>query len=162
MPKDWKLDPGRWNIQLGANEAVRLPLVLTFPPDSRLGDIKSSIDFDISADRPYKFTVYRPYVLGLGDILLQATTRVLPDGRLEIEQRIFNNTEPIEVLNFNCQLFVPGHKRQRISVTKLGKGEDKKFYHIPDAESMQGKEIWIRAEQSNGKRILNYKWSVGE
>jgi len=27
---------------------------------------------------------------------------------------------------------------------------------------LRGKELWIRAEQMNGRRILNYRWIVGE
>jgi hypothetical protein len=36
----------------------------------------------------------------------------------------------------------------------------KKYYHH-DADSLMGKEMWIRAEQVGGRRILNYRWTVG-
>jgi hypothetical protein len=162
LPKEWEVEPNHWTIQLAAGEQFRLPVVLSFPPNSSLGVFDASIDFDISADRPYKFTVHRQFRLGLGDIALDVIDRRLPDGRLEIEQRITNNTEPLEILNFNCSLFIPGHKRQRQMVIKLGKGMDYKFYHVPDADAMRGQELWIRAEQINGNRVLNYKFRVGE
>jgi hypothetical protein len=146
---------------LAAGEQFRLPMVLSFPPNSSLGSFNASIDFDIAADRPYKFTVHRQFQLGLGDISLEVIDRKLPDGRLEIEQRITNGTEPLEILNFNCSLFVPGQKRQKQVVTKLGKGVDYKFYHLDNADAMRGHELWIRAEQVNGNRVLNYKFQVG-
>jgi hypothetical protein len=161
LPKEWEVEPDHWTIQLAAGEQFRLPMVLSFPPNSSLGSFNASIDFDIAADRPYKFTVHRQFQLGLGDISLEVIDRKLPDGRLEIEQRITNGTEPLEILNFNCSLFVPGQKRQKQVVTKLGKGVDYKFYHLDNADAMRGHELWIRAEQVNGNRVLNYKFQVG-
>ena len=87
--------------------------------------------------------------------------RPLPDGTLEIEQLITNNTSPEEVLNLECSLFVPGQKRQIKSVTKLGRGLSRKLYHVPGAEELHGRELWIRAEQLDGRRVLNKRWTVG-
>ena len=162
MPREWKIEPSQWTLQLAAGEKFKLPLVLAFPPNSSLGQIDTQIEFDISADRPYRFTVRRPYKVGLGDVVMRVTERRTTDGQLEIEQRIINNTEPLEILNFNCSLSIPGERRQRKLVVKLSKGEDLKFYYLPDADAMQGQELWIRAEQINGRRVLNYRWFVGQ
>jgi hypothetical protein len=48
-----------------------------------------------------------------------------------------------------------------MQITRLGRGEDRKIYVLPDAESLRGKELWLRAEQVDGLRVLNYKWTVG-
>ncbi|HVV99587.1 MAG TPA: hypothetical protein VHB77_04575 [Planctomycetaceae bacterium] len=162
MPREWKIEPSQWTLQLGAGEKFSLPLVLAFPTNSSLGQIDTQIEFEISADRPYRFIVRRPYKVGLGDIVMRVTERRTPDGQLEIEQRIINNTEPLEILNFNCSLSIPGERRQRKLVVKLAKGEDLKFYYLPNADAMQGQELWIRAEQINGRRVLNYRWFVGQ
>lgn len=162
MPPGWEVEPNRWPFQLGKGENVRLPTVLTFPPDASLGKLRPTIDFELSADRVYKFTIQLPYQLGLGDVELEVVGKRTPEGRLEIEQRITNNTEPLEVLNFTCSLFVPGQIRQKQQVAKLGKGEDKKFYSIPWTDTLRGKELWLRAEQTDGRRVLNYRWKVVE
>jgi hypothetical protein len=86
----------------------------------------------------------------------------LPDGRLEVVQTITNRTNPTETLNFRCDLFVPGAQRQRQYVVKLGPGRDTKRYYLAGADELAGKELWLRAEQENGRRVLNYRWTVGK
>lgn len=162
MPPEWEVEPNHWSFQAAVGENIRLPTLLTLPPDAGLGKLRPSIDFEISADRPYKFTCHLPYQLGTGDVDLDVTSRFTNDGRLEVEQRITNNTDPLEILNFNCSLFIPGQIRQKQVVTKLIKGQDKRFYYIPNAGSLRGKRLWLRAEQIDGRRVLNYHWTAGE
>ena len=160
MPRQWVLEPGQWTFQAGVNEAFRLPTLLTFPSDAALGTFPTEIDFEISADRPYRFTVHLPYRLGLEDLDVVVSSRLLPDGRLEVEQRIINSTQPVEVFNFNCQLFIPGRVRQKQFVTRLGQGEDKRFYYLEDGASLVGQELWLRCEQVDGLRVLNHRLTV--
>ncbi|MEX0717965.1 MAG: hypothetical protein WD066_15330 [Planctomycetaceae bacterium] len=162
LPPEWQARPDRWTIQAAAGEEFRLPVYLTLPPNATLGVDFATIDFEIVADRPYRFRVHRPYQVGLGDMGIAVVDRVLDDGRLEIEQVITNDIEPIEVLDLRCSLFVPGRKRQTLIVTKLGRGQDRKFFHVPDGKALDGQGLWIRAEQIGGNRVLNYKWRVGD
>ena len=162
FPPGWEIDPPQWTLQAGAGEKFKLPLLLTFPPNAALGELRTSVDFEVAADRPYKFSMFLPYRLGVGDVDLTVISRRTPDGRLEVEQHINNNTDPPEVLEFNCSLFIPGQVRQRHFVTRLGLGEDKRFYVVPNADALRGKEMWLRAEQVNGRRVLNYHWKVEE
>lgn len=160
FPPGWEIEPPQWNLQAAVGEKLRLPMLLKFPDDASLGELRPSVDFEISADREYKFSMLLPYRLGTGDVELVVTTRRTADGRLEVEQRITNNTDPPEVLEFNCRLSAPGQVRQRRLVTQLGKGEDKRVYSLPDADSLRGKVLWLKAEQVNGRRVLNHKWKV--
>ena len=162
VPHDWKVEPKTWSISAAAGESLRLPMLLELPPDASLGQEEWDIDFEIAADRPYRFKVYRPYQVGIGDILITVVGRKHEDGRLEIEQVITNNTTPTEVLDFRCSLSMEGHRRQKQFVTKLGDDEDRKLYYFPDAESLRGKKVWLRAEQVNGRRVLNKKLAIGE
>ena len=162
LPRDWEVDPRSWTISAARGEAIRLPLVLTLPTDASLGTEQVLIDFDITADRRYRFRVARPYQVGLGDILVEVRDRKLEDGRLEIEQIIINRTDPLEILNFRCHLFIPGHKRQKQFVIKLGRDKDKKYYYVPNADELRGKELRLRAEQIDGRRVLNKRWIVGQ
>jgi hypothetical protein len=162
FPPGWEVEPFQWPLHTGAGEKFKFPMTLKFPPEASLGDLRTSVDFEVSADREYKFNVFLPYRLGIGDVDLKAICRRKDDGRLEIEQWITNNTEPLEILEFNCSLFIPGQVRQRHFVTRLGKGEDQRFYFVPNADGLRGKELRIRAEQVDGLRVLNYTWKVDE
>ncbi|MFN0195254.1 MAG: hypothetical protein ACKVT0_00800 [Planctomycetaceae bacterium] len=161
--KDWELDPHEgWKLQVGAGEKFRLPLRLTLPPNTGLGRENISIDFDIVADRTYRFRVYHNYQVGLGDVTMRVVERFSDDNRVEIEQIITNNTSPPEILDFSCSLFIPGERRQKKLVARLAVGQDKKYFTLPNADQLKGKELWIRAEQVGGSRILNFRWIIGD
>lgn len=161
LPHEWEADVREWPLQLAAGEAYQLPVYIKLPQNARLGSQMTTLDFDIVSDRPRRFRVYRPYQVGTGDVSIDVVERVLPDGGLEIEQIVTNRTSPPETLDFRCTLFVPGARRQKLIVTKLGQGEDHKFYRLPNAEKLRGKTLWLRLEQDGGRRIMNYQWTVG-
>lgn len=162
VPKGWEIEPREWEFNSGAGDDYRLKTIMTLPTNASLGKENVSIDFDISAERQYSIRVHRPYHVGLGDIVIKVTDKKLEGGQLEIEQIVVNNTSPLETLQFRCSLFVPNMKRMQRFVTELKSGQDRKLYYLPNADSLKGKELWIRAEQTNGRRILNYRWIVGE
>ncbi len=162
LPNEWEADAREWPIQLAAGEAFRLPVYIKLPQNARLGSQMTILDFDIVSDRPRRFRVYRPYQVGTDDVTIKVNETELPDGGLEIEQIVTNRTSPPEVLDFRCTLFVPGERRQKLLLTKLGQGEDRKFYRLPNAAKLRGKTLWLRLEQDGGRRIMNYQWTIGQ
>jgi hypothetical protein len=162
LPRDWEAEPADWKIPLSVGEEFNLPTNLTLPANASLGQVMLSIDFDISAERQYKFRVYIPYEVGLDDVKLHVTEERLPDDTLRVEQVIVNDTQPLEVLNFQCSLFVLGRKRKTTYVIKLEHGENRKEFLFPGAAELRGKAARLRVEQINGPRVLNKKWVVGE
>jgi len=161
LPAEWEAEPRSWAIAAEAGEQLRFPTYLRSPPNASLGALFMHLDFNITADRPYRFRVYAPYTMGLNDITIQVVDRKLPDGRLEIEQTVINRTDPVEKLDFRCSLFVPDARRQKLQITKLGQGSDRKLYYLPNADKYKGEELWLRMEQDGGRRVMNYRWKVG-
>ena len=158
---DWTVEPNRWTVQLAQGEAFKLPMQLKLPPNASLGKTLTWIDFKLDSDRQFRFRVYRPYQVGLGDVMIEILDSREPDGRLKLEQIITNNIQPATLLNFRCSLFIPGEKRRMQLVTKLGAGQDRKFYYLSDANALRGKQLWLRAEEINGRRVLNFRWTIG-
>lgn len=160
LPHDWEAEPRSTTFQLRAKEPWRIPFRFLLPATASLGNHEAEIVFKIDADRHYEFRMPLVYRVGLDDITIEVIDRLLPDGRLEIEQRVSNQTAPEEVVDFRCSLFVPGERRQRMTIPRLGDGLDKKFYYLPDGARFDGQTLWLRLEQENGRRILNYRWKV--
>ncbi|WP_166831047.1 hypothetical protein [Thalassoroseus pseudoceratinae] len=160
-PSEWEIEPGTIPFQLGAGESFRKSMLVTLPLLVTLGPQWTALDFELEADRLYQFRVYRPYTIGLGDIEIRVTDRKLANGTLEVELELINNIKPEAELDFECSLFVPGMKRERVLMTKLGQGTGTKLFTIPNANRYFGKEFWIRAEQLDGRRVLNYRWRIG-
>ncbi len=162
VPKGWETEPKEWEFNSAAGDNYRLETFMTLPSNASLGKKDVSIDFEIFAERKYSIRVHRPYHVGLGDIMVKIVDKKLEGNLLEVEQIIVNNTSPLETLQFRCSLFIPSMKRLQRFITELRNGQDRKLYYIPNADALKGKELWIRAEQTNGRRILNYRWIVGE
>ena len=112
------------------------------------------LDFDLPADRRYRFSVYRYMEVGLGDIFDEEITRMNERGDLEVEQRITNETD--ETVSFKCYLYAPGRKRMMTHVEDHGRGVDTKTFRLGKADDLIGKPLFLRAEEINGTRILNY------
>ena len=160
-PSEWEIEPGTIPFQLGAGESFRKSMIVTLPLLVTLGPQWTALDFELEADRLYRFRVFRPYTIGLGDVEIHVVDRKLANGQLEVELELRNNIEPETVLDFECSLFVPGTKRERALMTKLGRGTGTKLFTLPNADRYFGNEFWIRAEQLDGRRVLNYRWKVG-
>lgn len=159
VPKEWKVEPTETRFALAAGEKFDIPITLELPSNTSLGSQRLVLDFAMS---PYAFRVYRDYEVGLGDVVLSVVDSKLENGDLQIKQLIDNYTQPEEKLNFECSLYVPLRKRMQRVVTKLSHGRDTQIYVIPDAESLRGQELQLRAEQIGGQRVLNLKFKVGE
>lgn len=162
VPAGWDVEPRVCPLEVGSGEAFRLPIQITLPANATLGTQKLTMDVEIDADRKYRFRVDRPLEIGLGDVEMFVVDRKLENGVLEIEQTLINRTSPLETLDFECSLFIPGSKRQNKLITRQGAGQCVKLYYAPNADAIKGQEIWLRAEQTNGRRVLNYRWTVGK
>jgi hypothetical protein len=159
VPKDWKVEPPEARFSLAAGEKFDIPITLELPSNTSLGSQRIVLDFTLS---PYSFRVYRQYEVGLGDVIFSVVDARLDNGDLQIKQLIVNNTKPEERLNFECNLYIPDRKRMQRIVTKLGNGRDTQVYTLPDADSLRGQELQLRAQQIGGQRILNLRFKVGE
>lgn len=161
LPRGWDATPSTWTVNVPAGDAFRLPTNIQMPDDTSLGSIDAIIEFKLAADRQETVEVYRPLEVGLGDVVVDVRTRKLPDGRLEIEQIVLNNTRPEELLEFRCSLSVSGQKRQTRFVSDLSRGEDRQFYFLPNADALRGQALWLNLEQIGGKRNLNKRLIIG-
>lgn len=159
-PKEWDVDPKVFRMGLARGEEFRMPFTIKLPASTSLGKRLIPIEFEME-DGQLAFTVYRDYEIGMGDV--EISVEVIPDAKnnqLIVEQTIFNNTSPAELLDFRCSLDVRGRRRQYKSVTKLDGGQSiKKTFFVDDPGSLTDFTFKLRAEQVDGRRMLNYTWT---
>jgi hypothetical protein len=158
MPEVWEVEPRQFDFRLAEGETLDRPFDVLLPYNASSGRHPVRIDFEIQADRPYRFSAYRQVDVGLGDVYLQVLTRLSDAGQLEVEQRTIN--EGAEPVSFRCQLYVPGRRRQRADVVNLAPGRDVKIYRLDDGAELIGKALWLRAEEVGGPRVLNYRFTA--
>ena len=152
---EWQLTPEEHRLSLSAGERFREPMNIVLR-DADYGDQPIRLDFDLIADREYKFSVWRDMHVGLGELTLNVQTHLGEDGRLVVEQRMTDSTNSSS--DFKCILYAPGRRRKRSLVFHLGSDVDKKRYYYVDGEELIGRELKLRLEQVNGSRVLIHRF----
>jgi hypothetical protein len=157
-PKDWEIDPKTFTFALEKDEIYKFPLYIKIPLSTNLGKLPLRMDYVIEDDIVYKFSVLFDYEIGVDDLKLDV--KVFPGkepNQLVLEQIIINNTNPPELLDFRCSLDIPERRRQEKTITKLGSGQEiKRTYYINNVDQLKERKFKVRAEQVDGKRVLNY------
>ena len=152
-PKAWTIAPQPLQFRLAEGETANPSWSVSLQPDAASGPQRVRIDFDITADRNYKFSIYRNLKLGLDDVTVEMRTRLREDGLLLVEQNLTNLTgRPI---SFNCLLFPPGRRRETKQLLHLPAGRHTLTFVLPQGESLVGETLWLRAEEIGGPRVLN-------
>lgn len=153
-PKSWSYDSRPLRFKLSEGDLLKLRVPVTLLTDANSGPQPLRLDFDITADRDYKFSVHRTLQLGLEDVQLRLTTRLRDDGALLVEQQITNLSDfPI---SFQCILFPPGRRRETRQVIDLSRGRNTLTFILPEGQELLGQKLWLRAEEIRGPRVLNY------
>lgn len=159
--KKWEILPHRGELAVAPLEEFKLPIHILLD-DATYGPQPVRIDFEIDADRPYKFSVWRNLSVGLGDVDIRVSTHIDERGQLVVEQRMVN-TGP-RTADFKCLLYAAPRRRKRTQVIMLGPDENKKTYQYPNGEQMVGNVLKLRAEEINGSRVLihRFKAEIGQ
>ncbi|MCC6492241.1 MAG: hypothetical protein IT424_04395 [Pirellulales bacterium] len=158
-PSGWQISPAKIDFKLAAGESASLPLSVSLPFDASGGPTPVRADFTIDADRQYRLSVFRNLVVGDGDIQIETNSRLEEDGSLVVEQRMVNyGAAPAD---FKCLLYAPGgRRRQRTQVVQLGASPDLKIYRYANGAELLGAELWLRAQEVDGPRVLNHRFIV--
>ena len=160
VPPDWKVQGAERQFKLGPGETLQDALRVSLGADAPSGLQPVRIDFELNADRNYKFSLYETIQVGLGDVLVQLETRLDENGNLVIDQYLTNNTD--NPVSFKCLLSAPGRRRERQQVMNLGRGRAMNQYILPNGKELLGQVIWFRAEEIDGARVLNDQVVVQE
>ena len=155
-PNGWQVLPKKIEFKLAAGETSNRPFDIVLPFDANSGNAQVRVDFTINADREYQFRVYRELSVGVGDVDIEIHTRLDDDGALVVEQRMLNRSG--KKVDFKCLLYATGRRRQRKQVFRLGDSQDIKTYRYPHGAQLIGKELWLRAEEIDGSRVLNQRF----
>ena len=141
-------------------KSSRGPLQILFPFNANSGQHRVEAEFEITADRPYRFTAYRHIGVGLGDVVIELGSQLLDNGELLVEQSLTNHTD--QLVSFTCSLFAPERRRIRRQVLHVPRGTHITTYRIENGAELIGKMLWLRADEVRGDRSLNYHMRVAE
>lgn len=159
IPDEWEVRD-EYELKLAADKLVEMPFDILLKSGARTGVQPIQVDFEITADRTYKFSSYRSLQVGRGDVVVEVQTRLDEKGNLQVTQNMINHSD--RFVSFDCLLFAPNHRRQQLQVINLGRGRNTQTFFVPNGKDLRGKTLWLRAEEMDGKRVLNYHVEVPE
>ncbi len=156
-PDEWETQR-RFELKVPEDGDVYRPFPVVLTSVARTGEQHVRVDFVVSAELDYKFSIYRTMQVGLGDVVIEVETNWTAKGDLEVVQHLINQTD--QFVSFDCWLYVPSHPRQRVQVINTARGRNTQKYIIANAKELNGKTLWLRAEEIDGTRVLNYHVKV--
>ncbi|HEY2881675.1 MAG TPA: hypothetical protein VGJ15_04565 [Pirellulales bacterium] len=156
LPDRWRASPREIGFKLAAGETAQLPFSTVLPLDTTCGRHDVQLDFEISADQHYQFSVFRTIEIGYDDVSIELSTRLDEAGNLLVAQKFINHTN--QPVSFKCSLYAPERRRMVEQVIDQGRGADLKTFRITNGRDLVGKTLWLKAEEMNGQRTLNYRF----
>jgi hypothetical protein len=159
-PDGWLVRPKQFEFKLAGGERFERDFQIRLPFDLSNGDCPVRVDVELTAEKNYQFSIFRHLRVGLGDIIVEATSQLSDAGELLVQQRFHNHTD--EPVSFRCNLFAPDRRRMRTQILELGRGEDVQTYRLPQGRQLLGQTLWIRAQEINGPRVLSFRFDATE
>lgn len=154
VPPTWRLSNRKFEVNARPDQVWDEPFAVTLTYDSETtGRHLLRMDFDVTADRRYQFTVYRELTVESGTVELDTVSRLNERGDLELDVRLINRAD--EPVRFNCDLFVPGRRHQRIHLAQPGRGEVARSFRIRSGAELIGQTLRLRAVEVGGRMALN-------
>ncbi|MGQ9575939.1 MAG: COG1470 family protein [Thermoguttaceae bacterium] len=159
-PEGWTVEPPQVAFRLGPGQTARQVFQVSLPVDAQSGQHLLGADFEIRADRTYRFSVHRPIHVGIEQLRIEIDTQLMADGQLEVQQQLINDSD--RVVNLRCHLLAPDRRRSTVQVVGLGRGRDVQTHRLPDGKSLLGKTLWLQVQQADGPEVLNYRFVAGQ
>ncbi|UUO06499.1 hypothetical protein M4951_24525 [Blastopirellula sp. J2-11] len=155
-PDVWEITPDvtPFKLSLGGEYVNMLSILLR--NDASSGYQRVRLDFEIEADKTYKFSVYRRILIGSGMLSVEASSRLdKATGDLIVEAELLKQDD--EFSTFDCMLFAPGRKRMQLRVTNMSRGRKLITYRIPQGSDLIGANLLLQIREIGGVRIFNHR-----
>lgn len=154
----WRVEPREFEFRLLPGESGRQQISILLPFDALTGPQPVRLEFDLFGQANYHLELDRRIRVGLDDLQLEASSRLSETGELVVVQRLVNKTgRPVRL---RSQLFVPGRRRLRVDVQLPDEQPVVSAFYLRDGRSLLGQTIWIKAEEADGQRILNFRFEA--
>jgi hypothetical protein len=71
---------------------------------------------------------------------------------------LVNNTN--RTLDFECTLFAPDRVHLRQQLLQVPPGRVTRYYRLEQGAELKGKTVWLRCQQLDNGRYLNYRTNI--
>lgn len=155
FPREWNQRPEQLPIQILPRETMQGSFSITLPQGVSQGESQIPIDFRISAEKSYRFRIYRTFQVGGDELRVEAHPRIMPDGRLEIEAVVTNLTK--SPLSLSASARALGRKSELEFISNLSSGGTTTArFTFMNGRNLMGRIVQIKFEDSGGRREFTF------
>lgn len=155
-PDVWNVNPSILRFKLPRGGEINSPFKILLRADASSGMQPVRIDFQISSEQEYEFSVYRQIQVGSNMLQVESTSELDEEtGELVIEVTVHNLQE--ELISFDALLYAAGRKQMRQRMMNFGLGRTTLTFRIPDGKELLGTTLLMRIREIGGTRVFNHR-----
>jgi hypothetical protein len=146
------------SLQVTPDRVLEKDFPLELRSDVSAGKHAVRFDFQIEADKTERFSTYHELTVGFDDIEFQWQLQKVSDTSVLLRLTA-NNRSNLET-TFQCKFFPPPYPYQHLQAENLTPGINNREYLIQLPNVDESAEFWIRCEELETRRTLNYRVKI--
>jgi len=146
------------SLQVAPDRMLEKDFPLELRSDVSAGKHAVRFDFQIEADKTERFSTYHELIVGFDDIEFQWQLQKVSETSVLLRLTA-NNRANLET-TFQCKFFPPPYPYQHFQADKLTPGNNNREYLIQLPSVDENAEFWIRCEELETRRTLNYRIKI--
>ncbi len=146
------------SLQVTHERVLEKDFPLELRSDVSAGKHAVRFDFQIEADKTERFSTYHELTVGFDDIDFQWQLQKVSDTSVLLRLTA-NNRGNLET-TFQCKFFPPPFPYQHFQADRLMPGNNNREYLIQLPVVDENAEFWIRCEELETRRTLNYRVKI--
>ncbi len=133
-PGDWTFTPETQSLPAGPGSTVSDEFSVTLSNAANYGRQPIRVRMQIDGAEKLEFDVYGEIFIGDPDVFMEFSSRMTPEGDIEVTQAFINNGDRAH--SYSCRLFVPQRPYLPSFVRGRGFGRWESVYMIPDGRAL--------------------------
>lgn len=146
------------SLQVTPDRVFEKDFPLELRSDVSAGKHAVRFDFQIEADKTKRFSTYHELAVGFDDIDFQWQLQKVSENTVLLRLTATNRGN-LET-TFQCKFFPPPYPYQHFQADRLAPGNNNREYLIQLPNVDENAEFWIRCEELETRRTLNYRVKI--
>lgn len=159
QPEAWKIESPRrsWETLPGRSNSSAFNVILG--NSAKIGVYEVPIQFEIQTVPIKRITVHRWVTVGPEGVEIKVDTRLARGGDLIVQIEITNRTDRTQ--SYDCMLFPEKDRQYQRRFITVEPGETiRRPIFWRNGKELVGRTMLLRAEEQDGRRVVNYEIQV--
>lgn len=144
-------------FEVGPKSTSTIPVKVLLRSDISALDTPVHIIAYMNGVPPVQFAVERMLRIGNDEVDIETRYRISDADELWIDIDVINYIDT--PISFDCMLLIPDRRRERVIIPRVVDRTTKTLI-LPKASELLNQTLWLRCEQIDSRRVLNYRIKI--